>query len=113
DDAYHAVRIRLKHARYAIEAVARALDPAGADDARKLARRLADLQDLLGGLQDAAVAAEALEAAVAEHPVDATLAFAAGRLAERQLAHVRTAREAFGPRWAKARKRRRLRWSAV
>src|SRR5262245_8646846 len=54
DAEWHAARIRGKRARYAADAVAGALG----GTAKELASALADVQELLGEHQDAAVAAD-------------------------------------------------------
>ena len=53
DETLHALRIRAKRARYAVEAVA---DFVAGDAPRELAAALANLQDVLGAHQDAVVA---------------------------------------------------------
>ena len=52
DTAYHAVRIRAKRVRYAVEA----LTPVYGKDARRFARAIADVQTVLGKNQDTTVA---------------------------------------------------------
>lgn len=71
----HATRIRAKHARYAAEA----LEPLYGRRARRLARALRDVQQILGVHQDASVALAWLTDAAAQAPREA--AFAAGMLA--------------------------------
>jgi CHAD domain-containing protein len=61
DEELHALRIRAKRCRYALEAVA----PVLGAPARRLARALAGLQDVLGELHDAVVAGAWLRAVVA------------------------------------------------
>jgi CHAD domain-containing protein len=92
DEELHALRKAGKRARYAAEL---------ARDA-KLAKRAKRLQDALGEHQDAVVAAERLrELAAAGDP---RLAFAAGRLAEREDAHRRDARKRWPRAWRRLRK---------
>jgi CHAD domain-containing protein len=74
--ALHEVRILAKRARYAAEAVA----PAFAPDARRFAKAMAGIQDLLGELNDAAVAVTWLGGAADR--LDHEAAFAAGQLAQ-------------------------------
>ena len=76
-DQLHHLRILTKRARYAIEAC----DSAGVSGSRKLARRLARLQDHLGELHDLVVARDWLRQATLRR-CDADIAFAAGELAE-------------------------------
>jgi CHAD domain-containing protein len=59
DAALHAVRIRAKRTRYAAEAVAPALGP----DAKRFAKAVAGLQEVLGDHQDAVIAADWLRGA--------------------------------------------------
>jgi CHAD domain-containing protein len=106
DERWHAVRIHGKRARYAVEATARAIG----GDARELAVALADVQDLLGEHQDAAVAADTWLSVARADPDDHTLAVAAGRLYERERAAIRAARAAFPKAWKAASKRRLVTW---
>jgi CHAD domain-containing protein len=78
DAELHELRIAAKRARYAGELV----ETVGGSAARRLARRAAAMQKILGEHQDAVVAEERLE----NLAVDASpaAAFVAGRLAERQ-----------------------------
>jgi CHAD domain-containing protein len=116
DDTWHALRIRGKRARYAIDAVAETLG----GGASGLAKALGAVQDLLGEHQDAAVAAETwLAAATAEtrsaaataesrsaasaaERDDLQLAITAGRLYERERATIRDVRQRFPTSWAAA-----------
>lgn len=75
DADLHQIRIRAKRARYATEAVA----PVVGGRARRLARRLTDLQDVLGGHHDSVVARQWLHDLAAA--VDGEEAFVAGELA--------------------------------
>ncbi|MGQ5262192.1 CYTH and CHAD domain-containing protein [Micromonospora sp. ZYX-F-536] len=106
DERWHAVRKEGKQARYAVNAVAPALNMA----ARRLARALAGVQDVLGEHQDAAVAADTWLAVAAERPDDHDLAVTAGRLAERERDTVRRMRGRFPAAWHRATRRRRTRW---
>ena len=106
DEAWHAVRINGKRARYAVEAVANVLG----GQASELSRALARVQDLLGEHQDAAVAAETWLEIANSDPDDHALAVTAGRLFERERAAVRAARDAFPAAWRAASKRRLTEW---
>ncbi|WP_410813110.1 CHAD domain-containing protein [Micromonospora sp. 067-2] len=106
DERWHAVRKEGKQARYAVNAVAPALDKA----ARRLSEALAGVQDVLGEHQDAAVAAETWLAIAAERPDDHDLSVTAGRLAERERETVRRMRSRFPAAWHRATRRRRTSW---
>jgi CHAD domain-containing protein len=79
DDALHALRLRVKRVRYAVELAGR---PARAQTVRVL-DAAKELQDLLGEHQDTVVA-ERLLAEAARRDGNVESAFVAGRLAERQ-----------------------------
>jgi CHAD domain-containing protein len=87
DDALHAVRIKVKRARYAAEL--------GRLDGYVRAAKA--LQDVLGEHQDAVVAEARLRSLAAAHP-DA--AVAAGRLIERERERREGTRDAWRTRWA-------------
>jgi CHAD domain-containing protein len=106
DDEWHEVRIRAKRARYATEAVAGVLG----GPAAKLARRIAQVQGLLGDHQDAVVAAETWLSIAGSDPGDHVLAVAAGRLVERERAMVREVRARFPESWAAATRRKLTEW---
>ena len=110
DEHYHAVRKRAKQARYAAEAIGPALGRRRARDAAKFAKRAAEVQDILGELQDAVMAEEAIERFVGKHPGQAQIAFASGRLHERQHAARRNARESFPATWRKLDRRNLRSW---
>jgi CHAD domain-containing protein len=106
DDTWHAVRINGKRVRYAVEAVASVLG----GESTALASALADVQDLLGEHQDAAVAADTWLAIANADPDDHALAVTAGRLYERERAAVRAARASFPRAWRAASRRRLTEW---
>jgi CHAD domain-containing protein len=106
DDLWHDVRIRGKRARYAVEATARAIG----GPARELGTALAEVQDLLGEHQDAAVAADTWVAVSRADPDDLTLAVTAGRLFERERLAIRHARAQFPRAWKVASQRRLVSW---
>ena len=68
DDDLHQIRIRTKRVRYAAEAAA----PVVGKQARAFARAAADLQDVLGDLNDAVVAARRLDEWTALHGAENT-----------------------------------------
>lgn len=106
DEALHRVRIHGKRARYAAElAEAEVGKPAGRFIAE--AKRL---QDVLGEHQDAAVAEERLRA-LARRARRAGAAFAAGRVAERQLARRQAAAKALPAVWETLERAGRKAWS--
>ncbi|MFK3980176.1 CHAD domain-containing protein [Micromonospora sp. NPDC050397] len=106
DERWHAVRINGKKARYAVDAVA----PVLGGDARKLAKALSRVQELLGEHQDAAVAADTWLEVAATYPADHALAVTAGRLTERERTSIRTVRAAFPDAWARTTKGNRTSW---
>jgi CHAD domain-containing protein len=86
DEALHAVRIKVKRARYAAELAG----------LRGYVRAAKALQDTLGDHQDSVVAEERLRDLAARHPEAAT---AAGRLVERQRLRHRAARAEWRSGW--------------
>lgn len=106
DEVWHGVRVNGKRARYAVDAVA----SIAGGEAAALASALAEVQDLLGEHQDAAVAAETWLAIANADPDDHALAVTAGRLFERERAAVRAVRSRFPAAWRAASKRRLTEW---
>jgi CHAD domain-containing protein len=106
DEQWHAVRIRGKRARYAVEAVAGVLGGGAAE----LGKALGAVQDLLGEHQDAAIAADTWLSIALSDPDDHTLAVTAGRLFERERAVIRCVRADFPAAWQAATKRRMVEW---
>lgn len=88
--ALHALRLKCKRARYAIEFVAPLYD----DAADPLIARLVRLQDLLGDLHDAEVATHRWHEFSGELLPEGS-AFVLGRLAERSAASARSVRRRF------------------
>jgi CHAD domain-containing protein len=105
DDVWHEVRKRAKAARYAAEAAVD-LD----DHATRLAHALADVTDLLGEHQDAVLAAATWLSISMDDPDDHALAITAGRLAERERAQARQARDRYPEVWAAASRARLIKW---
>jgi CHAD domain-containing protein len=93
DDQLHNVRIRAKRTRYAAEAV----EPALGKPARRFAKAVARVQDVLGRHQDAVVAERWLRT-TAEHAPASEL-FAAGQMAAMERADARATREEFPEAW--------------
>ncbi len=98
DGQWHEVRIRAKKARYAVDAAV----PVLGEEAKRLAKAIGKVQNLLGEHQDAAVAAQTWLDIAADHPDDHELAVTAGRLAERERAAIRAIRAGFPKVWAAA-----------
>jgi len=110
DEDFHRVRILAKRARYAGEAVAPSLGKKVGKEARTFATRCADVQDVLGTLQDAVVSAGMVRHLAAEHPEDGTFNLALGRLLERQEHTTREAKQSFPKVWSSLDKPKNLTW---
>jgi CHAD domain-containing protein len=110
DEQFHRIRIRAKRLRYAAEAVAPALGRRRGKPAKRLARRAAAVQDLLGALQDAVVSDQLLRETAGMHPDNGPFNFASGRLLERQETARRDARASFPEAWGKTDRRKLRRW---
>jgi CHAD domain-containing protein len=100
----HEVRIRAKRCRYAAEAVA----PVVGAPARRFAKRIAAVQDVLGAHHDAVVAAEWLRDAATHAPTADR--FAAGALAGMVRLDEEAARAAWPAAWAAARRKQLRSW---
>jgi CHAD domain-containing protein len=96
DDALHDIRVRTKRVRYAAEAVA----PVVGDAARAFARAAADLQEVLGDLNDAVVAEEWLRN-WAQGSGSPSGVFAAGELASLEHADAQRSRAHWRKAWRK------------
>jgi CHAD domain-containing protein len=94
DHALHEIRIRVKRARYAAEAI----EPAIGKPARVYAKALVALQDVLGENQDAVVAREWLRRTAAAAG-DGELGYAAGLLAARETAALEATRREWRDVW--------------
>jgi CHAD domain-containing protein len=110
DEDYHAVRKLAKQSRYAAEAVAPALGRKRGRRAKAFAKRAADVQDVLGELQDAVVAEETIEHFAGDGSRTGEVNFAAGRLLERQHVGRANARGDFAATWRKLDRKKRRRW---
>jgi CHAD domain-containing protein len=111
NEDFHRARIAVKRARYASELAARSLEGKAASGADRLAERLAALQDLLGDVQDAAVAEALLRDTLSARGAGARYAFEAGRLVERLRSRSATSRDAFLSEWREVRRRRWRKWA--
>src|SRR5262249_60788983 len=88
---FHALRIRCKRFRYAVEFVS----PLAPKPSEKLIRRLVAVQDCLGEHQDAQVAMQRLRAMAEEEGLPPRAVFLLGRIDERYEIRARGLREAF------------------
>ncbi len=100
----HALRIRVKKARYAVEAAA-----AVRADASPHARSLARLQTTLGDMNDAAITIHRLRAAAADD-LGGLAAYAAGRVAADEQRRIDERRERWPGQWDLARRKRVRAW---
>ena len=105
DEQLHAVRIRVKRARYAAELA----EAAAGRPARRFARKAARLHDVLGERQDAVVAEARLRALAASRAGGLDRS-ALHRLIARQRRRRRAARAAFQDQWPKLERRGRKAW---
>ncbi|HET9323948.1 MAG TPA: CHAD domain-containing protein [Gaiellaceae bacterium] len=94
-EGLHRARIRVKRARYAVEA---------ADLDARFVGRAKDLQDVLGEHQDAVVAEQRIRELLDRVHGTGRTAFAAGRLVERQRARRVAARKAWPGAWRRLEK---------
>jgi CHAD domain-containing protein len=110
DEHFHRVRILAKRSRYAAEAVAPALGSKRGKLAARFARRVADVQEVLGTLQDSVVARELIGDLARARASDGPFNLAAGRLLERQDQSGRESRAAFFVAWRRLDRRKHERW---
>ncbi|MCU1457522.1 MAG: hypothetical protein JWL73_1614, partial [Actinomycetia bacterium] len=106
DTDLHEVRKRAKQARYALEAIA----PVAGRRAAEHGARIAELQDVLGDLHDAVVAAGWLHDA-ARDTDDPDVAFTAGLMAASFGADRLRLRAEWKPRWKRVVRRNRYRYA--
>ncbi len=105
DEAWHAVRIKAKRARYAAELVA----PTAGKRIRRFIERAKDFQDALGEHQDAVVARGRIRD-LATRARGGASAFVAGRLLERQAARRAEILGQIHKRWRKLEKKGTKAW---
>lgn len=105
DAALHAVRIKAKRARYAAEV----MEPAFGKPARRFAKELTHVQDVLGEHQDAVVAGTWLRA-TALTLGDPAAVYAAGELGAAERAAAETSRAEWPAAWRAASRKRLRRW---
>jgi CHAD domain-containing protein len=110
DEELHTVRVLTKRARYAAEAVAPALGPKLGRQATRFARRAADVQDVLGELQDSVVAAQTMQDFVFERHDEGPLNLATGRMLERESRRRADARGAFPSAWRRLGRKKLRSW---
>ena len=106
DDAWHETRIAAKRARYACESVA----PALGAPARRLAKRLEVVTELLGEHQDASIAAETVRALAHTGRVPGRAGFALGLLHAAQRDAVQATRLRLVAVWPEVARPDGLRW---
>jgi len=97
--AWHRVRIRAKRVRYAVESI----EPLMPTGGRRLARRLAEVTEVLGEWQDAQVARGVLREMSAREGTSPATAFALGRLSEREVSRQAASQAAFDQLWPQVR----------
>ncbi len=103
-DELHKVRLLTKRVRYTAETLA----PITSDDALRFAKRAADLQDVLGRIQDARVARSWLRSVgVRSNP---RVAYVAGLIAGLEGAEEDTARGAWPRAWKRLDRKKLLSW---
>jgi CHAD domain-containing protein len=100
DDELHALRIRAKRVRYALELAGHELGKRGA----RAVRAAKDVQDVLGDHQDSTVAEARVRALALEHP---EWGVAAGRIVERERVRRAAARAAWRDTWRRFERRAR------
>jgi len=98
DEQWHEARIKAKQARYAAEAVTGVLGKPAA----RMAAAAKSAQEILGEHQDAAIAAEVVNALAHDHLDDGALCIVAGRLVQGNRSAVADTRRAFPPAWKSA-----------
>ncbi|MGH7231514.1 MAG: CHAD domain-containing protein, partial [Nitrospiraceae bacterium] len=105
DSELHAVRIKVRRARYAAELA----EVAVGRPATRFIERAKTLQQILGQHQDAVVAEDRLRRLISRAGGKRAV-FAAGLIVERLRAHGRASRAAFHDLWTKLQKRGRKAW---
>ncbi|MDQ3785316.1 MAG: CYTH and CHAD domain-containing protein [Actinomycetota bacterium] len=109
----HEVRIHVKRARYAAEAVGPSLRGKKAKRARRFAARAAALQDVLGANQDTVVARRAIAQAAGLRPEDTAFGIAATSLFKRQQELAIEYRYRYPKAWTKLNRPKRTKWMCV
>jgi CHAD domain-containing protein len=117
DEQWHRLRLAAKQARYSADA---AVAPIGSDAAR-LARRLRDLTELLGELQDTVLLRTTLDRLMAQgtpvlhalDEIDGRALYALGRLRAAEERRAEALKAAFPGLWERAADRRSRRWLKI
>lgn len=104
DEALHAIRVRAKKCRYAAEAC----EPAFGKQARRFAKAMARVQEILGEHHDAVVAVEWLSKTA--HECSPAEAYAIGMLAQIERQAADAARAAFPAAWRRVDTKRVRGW---
>jgi CHAD domain-containing protein len=107
---FHAARIQAKRTRYAAEAASGCLGRQGAKAATTFARRLERIQNVLGELQDTAVARQFLTEMAGQNTMNGALNLALGRLVEREEVAAANCKRRFAKVWKSAEDKRLRRW---
>jgi CHAD domain-containing protein len=106
DEEWHQTRISAKKARYAAEAAA----PVFGIEAAAFAKQLAQVTEVLGEHQDAAVASHRIVELAGDDGVTPPAAFALGALLAVERDSAETTRGQFAQLWPEVSKRRWRRW---
>jgi inorganic triphosphatase YgiF len=107
---FHRARILAKRTRYAAETVNSFTDSSTSKRLKDFARQVEVVQTVLGEHQDAAVAAQTLQAIAGQFETDGAVSFELGRLVERENQRARTKRDEFFSVWRKLDKKKHRRW---
>jgi CHAD domain-containing protein len=117
DEQWHRLRITAKHTRYAADSAR----PFIGDDARRLARRLRDITELLGELQDTVLLRATLDRLVAHgtpvlhalDEIDGRALYALGRLRAAEEQRAVALKDAFPALWDRASDRKSRQWLRI
>jgi CHAD domain-containing protein len=110
--AFHRVRRRAKHARFAAESVAPCLGPDPGHAARRFGKRARAVQEVLGRHQDATIGSQEIGRVAAEHSGDGPFNMAMGRLLERQENVAGEARRLYFKAWDRLDRKKVRHWLA-
>jgi len=106
DDPWHETRIHAKRARYALDVLA----PAFGTPARRLAKQITRITEVLGTHQDASIAADAATALADSPDLDPAVRRVFELLHDSQRAQVKAARAEFFTIWPDVARPRRRKW---
>jgi CHAD domain-containing protein len=113
DAEFHELRKRAKRARHTAELIAPIMGRRTARAAGTFIRLLTQVQDTLGEHQDAVVAAEEIEHALARHADDPDFVSAANNLLVRERDKAQDARQFFFKVWDKLDRKKTRRWMKI